>query len=269
MDPETSKATRTTSVEAKTVIIHWIPQDIINEITDHLATDPDFGSLKSCALVSKSWVPSCQRHLFRVVTFTWMSVERWFETFPTPEKSPAHHVRDLRAWIGGQNCIPEGFFEYTPWFTNTESMMLMGYGGVPPMRTPSLWRLPRSVTTLIINTNVVTLVDIRNLLAQLPNLDDLLLSGSPTPVDRRRLRDIGTGLRGRFSGRLLLCGGYVDKHVVNMLLGIPTRLHFAEIRVQSMHERLYSTVRLAEACGRTLVRLSYTVDLHGDSYPFP
>ena len=92
---------RLTPAKAKVVVVPRIPQDIINEISDILAADSDFRSPKSCALLSKSWVQSCQRHLFRVVSFILMYVVRWFKAFPVPEQSLAGRVRDLHVRIGG------------------------------------------------------------------------------------------------------------------------------------------------------------------------
>jgi len=46
-------AGRHTSAETGTVVIPEIPQDIVDEILDHLAFGSDFRSLQACALVSK------------------------------------------------------------------------------------------------------------------------------------------------------------------------------------------------------------------------
>ena len=243
-----------------------IPQDIVNEIADHLAIDLDFQSIRACALVSKSSARACRRHLFRIVAFTPRNVDRWFKTFPVPEESPAHHVRDLRVWIGGDGCVPEKFFKYTPWFTNVEKISLFGHGGVPLLRRTSLWRLPQSATSLTIDTSVVTLVQVRDIMAQLPNLDDLLLSGSLVALDRRELPGIGTIVKGKFGGRLNLSGECAGEDVINMLLEIPSGLGFTEMQVCCMRMGLPSTFRLAEACSKTLVKLSYMVTFRGRSH---
>ena len=257
-------------MEVNTPITPRIPQEIIDEILGHLAvpTNPDFGSLRSCALVSKSWVQSCQRHLFHTVLFSARDMNRWLEVFPVKEESPANHVKDLRVWIGGYDCVPERFFEYTSWFANVKKVALTGNGRDSVLRVPSLWRLPQSVRSLIMNTDVVTLVQIRDIMAHLPNLDDLSLSGSLTAVDRDVLSGIGTTLKGRFGGRLQLSGGCAGEDVNNMLLEIPTGLNFADVMIHCTHECFPSTVRLAESCGRTLMSLSYTASPYSKSYPF-
>ena len=257
-----------TSAEAEAVITPWIPQDIVDEILDHLAlTDPDLKSLQSCALASKSWVQPCRRHLFHTAHFTSGSVYGWFAAFPVPEESPAHHVRDLQVWIGSFTHVPEWFFGYTSWFTNAEKVVLLGDGGLPPLRVPSLWRLPQSVTALTVQANVVNLVQIRDVMALLPNLDDLTLTGYPDDVDEDMLPGIGATLKGGFGGRLILSGGCVGEDVGNMLLEIPTRLHFTEVGICAMHQCFPSTVRVVEACGKTLVNLSYMANCYGKSCP--
>ena len=253
-------------MKTRTVIIPGVPQEIVDEILDHLATDSSFRALRACALVSKSWVPSCRRHLFYTARFTSRDMDRWLKSFPAPEESPAHHVRELRVRIVGDHCVPERFFEYARWFMNVK-MSLLGSGGLC-QRRPSLWKLPQSVTSLTINMDVVTLVQLRDIMAQLPSLDNLSLSGSPVPVDRSALLGVGTTLRGRFGGKLLLRDGCAHKDVADVLLGVPTGLRFTEVDIRCMPECLLSTVRLVEACGKTLVKLSYMITSHGKSHPF-
>jgi len=234
----------------ETVIIPRIPQEIIDEILDHLAADSDFTSLRSCALVSKSWVPSCRRHLFHTVHFTPATTSGWSKTFRVPEESPAHYVKDLRVSTGNSDRL---FLKYTPWFTRVEGMTLLGDGGW----TPTCWRLPRSITSLTMKTDTSTLVQVRNIMAQLPNLNSLSLSGVLVPADKTRLVRIGTTLKGRFSGRLQLTDGYAGRDAFNMLLEIPTGLRFTEVDICGMHGCLLSTTRLAEACRTTLAKLTY------------
>ena len=196
-------------------------------------------------------------------------MDRWLETFPVPEESPANHVRDLTVEIGGGESVPERFFEYISWFTNVKWVTLQGReAGAPPLRVPSLWRLPQSVTSLTVSTNAVTLVQIRDIMAQLPNLDDLGLFEHLAAVDNDLLPGIGTTLKGRFGGQLVLTERCVDEGVTNMLLEIPTRLHFTEVGIFGTHTCFPSTVRLVEACGETLVNLRYTAHFDGKSYPF-
>jgi len=260
---------RPAPVETKAVVLPRLPQEIIDEILDRLAANQDPRSLQSCALVSKSWSPSCRRLLFHTIIFITLSMERWLERFPVPEDSPAHLVKNLYVWIGASQCVPDRFFEYTPWFTNAERLSLMGYPGIPLLRRPSLWRSPQSVTSLTVKTGSVTLVEIRDIMAQLPNLDSLWLSGDFVGVDRRAPQGIGTILKGRFGGKLRLSDRYAGGSVTNMLLEVPTGIHFTECQIECPRELLLSNVQLLKACGSTLVRLSYKVNFERKSYCSP
>lgn len=243
-----------------------VPQEIVDEILDLLAADSDLKSIRSCSLVSKSWVPSCRRHLFRTIVFNPRNVNKWLKKFPVPEESPARHVRDLRFPLGGDYGAPEEFFEYTPWFTNVEKMTLM-HGEFLPLWIPPFVRLPQSVTSLAIVTDTIALVEIRNVMVQLPNLNDLSLSGSLDQADKDIVSGMGAVLRGRFGGRLRLLREIAGADVTNMLLEAPAGLSFTEVEIRATHECLLSTVKLAEACGRNLVKLSYAVSVHGKFHP--
>ena len=96
MGSNTSKTELRTSVKTESVVVPIaprIPPEIVNEILGHL--DTDWKSLRSCSLVSKSWVPSCRRHIFHTTVIGLEGTARWLKRFPVPEESPARHVRDL------------------------------------------------------------------------------------------------------------------------------------------------------------------------------
>ena len=139
-----------------------------------------------------------------------------------------------------------------------------------PFWKPSLWRLSQSITSLTMNTaGVVALAEICNVMAQLPNLDDLSLSGTLVPAEKGALPGIGKTLGGRFSGKLTLrAAGYTDADIMNMLLGIPTGLRFTEIDIRCLCQCFPSAVKLVAACGKTLVKLSHAVVLNCKSHPF-
>jgi len=240
-----------------------VPQEIVDEILGHIAAGSyayaAVISLRSCSLVSKSWVPTCQQHLFHTITFTLWNIDKWLEAFPVPEESPAHYVKELSVQIGGTFCVPEELFQRTLWFGNVRKVALFGdwYG----RRIYPFWRLPQSVTSLVIRTDVFTLMDTWDLLARLPNLDDLSLSCYL--ADDRAPPAIEAVPRGRFSGRLQLLEGPAHEDLTNMLLEVPTGLRFTEVVIFCHRKCSLSTVRLVEACAKTLVKLSLAISAHG------
>ena len=170
--------------------------------------------------------------------------------------------------IENDGDIPKALFEYTPWFTNAERITFLMDEGFWLLHIPSFWRLPQSVTSLTISGGMITLPQIQEVMVRLPNLDSLVLSGFPAPVDKSALVGIGTVLRGRFGGELQLLGAYAGRGVVDMLLEIPTGLHFTDVQVENTRECLLSAVKLAEACSETLAKLSYTISFHRESRSF-
>ena len=272
----THVATETATVHATSII----PTEIIDEILDHFIADsgPYDDSLKrslqSYSLVSKSWVPSCRRHLFHTITFFSEDVVKWLKTFPVPQESPAHYVKDLRLLLGGRYGAPEKFSKHTPWFTNVERMVLTMDTTSLPRRIFSPARLPQSVTSLTIRAGGpgVDLVQMREIIAHLPNLNDLILSGCfiVRPTFKQLLPGLGTGLRGRFGGELQIRDGYTNEYIVNMLLEVPAGLHFTKLHIHADRACLLQTVRLAEACCKTLVNLLFSCAIHlGKSSPLP
>ena len=261
MGSKTSKAKRPVITTPRT------PQDIIDEILDHLAADSDFESLRACALVSRSWVPSCRRHLFHTADLTRGRMDRWLYAFPVPEESPAYYVRALHISIEGINWFPDEFFEHAPRFTNVRKLSLFGGKDCLVSRLPSLWKLPESVTSLTIDaSNGVSLVPILDSMARLPNLDDLSLRGRVISADSSALPGIWMVPRRRFGGKLELRDVYLDH--ISILLELLTGSQFSKVEVDCTREHIPSVIRLVEACSKTIVKLSLNVRFGGKYHPF-
>ena len=258
--PSHPQPTSRMCTEAEEAAITRIPPEVIGEILGHFVASSDLGSLRSCALVSRSWVPSSRPHLFRTVTFSRSGIKRWLRTFPVPEESPAHLVRDLRIRIEGSDNTLKKVSEYTPWFTSVVRVTLSVQRGwklcVYPHR-----RLPQSTTSLAIDADLICLAQILDIMTGLPNLDDLSLSGRCLS-DGFSPSEAGTELRWRFGGGLRLIGGFADENFMDALLEIPTCLRFTEVEIRCTRNSLLSTVKLAEGCSKTLMKLSYTISLY-------
>ena len=106
--------------------------------------------------------------------------------------------------------------------TNLERVTLSGYREFR-LQTFSLGRLPQSITSLVVDMDYsITLLQIQNITARLPKLDNLSLAGFPAKPVGDKFHGMEAVLRRRFSGRLQLLEGYADKEVVDMLLKNPT-----------------------------------------------
>ena len=73
------------------------PQEIVDEIVDHLADDraTRAASLQGCSLVSPQWLYRSQKHLFKKMRFTDKSLPRWCEEIRPGDSGPSPHVTVL------------------------------------------------------------------------------------------------------------------------------------------------------------------------------
>ena len=71
-----------------------LPAELLDYTVDFLHDTRD--ALKSCCLVSTSWVPRTRRHLFANVEFRFeKDLQTWKNTFPDPSTSPARYTNHL------------------------------------------------------------------------------------------------------------------------------------------------------------------------------
>ena len=73
-----------------------LPLEVLDHIFDDLFQEKE--TLKTCCVLSKSWVPYVRRHLFHTIKFNSHikpPIELWTNAFPDPSNSPAHHTRAL------------------------------------------------------------------------------------------------------------------------------------------------------------------------------
>ena len=244
-------------------VIPMLPQEIIDEILGLLASDHDAHCrqsthpLRYCSLVSKSWVESCRRHLFCELSFDARRMWKWLHVFPVSEQSPGHHVKRIYINPRETDHVLPKIIERFHGFPKLKMIAVSRDGGRCASWTSQFVGLPQFVTSLYLMEESITLRQIRDVINQLPNLDDLRLTGAIPVTDRNEVRGIGTTLTAKFCGRLEFCSlnpGCSDGDIVNMLLEVPTGLHFKDVHSRAC---LSSTVRVVEACSKTLVKLVY------------
>lgn len=81
-----------------------LPRETLDHVIDLLRDKPEI--LKECCLVSKSWVPRTQKHLFSNIHFRSASdLESWKKTFPSPTGSLAYHTHAL--FIGCPQAVED------------------------------------------------------------------------------------------------------------------------------------------------------------------
>jgi hypothetical protein len=86
-----------------------IPIEVIDEFLLYL----NARDLRNCALVCKSWTPSCRRYLFRSVNFRDIpSLPLWCKSIPPAPNGPHYYARTLQ--IGDFHLMRESYPAGTP-----------------------------------------------------------------------------------------------------------------------------------------------------------
>jgi hypothetical protein len=237
-----------------------VPQELVDEVLDHLADD--VRTLRSCSLVAKSWNYSSYRHIFNRISFTATDVTKWNKAFPNPEHSPARHVRDLSFRFIHRD-VSIDFADRMPYFSNVQKLTLSGRTVVDPGFLSALGQLPPSTRSVDINFSKILNTHIISVMRQLPNLDDLSLMsqewGGPIPPGSGRL------IQGKLSGKLRLRRQFAHRDLLNTLMEIPIGPQFTEVEIRDARIHCFpATLELVSACHDTLTKLHFSTLVLGN-----
>ena len=251
-----------------------LPEELLDNVVDLLYDERD--ALKSCCLVSKSWIPRTRKHLFAEVEFPRAeNLESWKAAFPDPPTSPACYAKSLSFRYpdvitdadGGEGGLIHAFSRVVrvdmkvsgkptflgdllspgPLFTPEPTCLIKFHGFSPAIKSLNL------TSTAISSSQLFDLVH------SFPLLEDLSVdSGDQTPQfgeDSERLAaDQPLPL---FSGSL---GLYLDGwtgSIAQLLLRSPNSLRFRKLSVKCNQEAdLRMVIDFIEACSSTLESLS-------------
>jgi len=227
-----------------------LPPEIVDLVIDQLCDEPT--TLRTCCLVSKSWVPRTRKHLFAHVKFDAAShpLKSWVKVFPDPSKSPAHYTRSLsiprllgiptgirlRRWIRAfRNVVHFDFdFDYCP--------------GYNPIIAPFRGFSP-TVRSLRVTSNSFKVFDF---ICSFPFLEDLtLINIFSEGYGRGRTPSKSPKLTGSLA--LSASGGISS--ATRQLLDFPGGLHFTKITTWCIGGDLRSVTDLVSECSNTLESL--------------
>lgn len=238
-----------------------VPQELIDEILDHL--EKDTATLQSCSLVAKPWIYPSRRHLFRTLFLTASDITKWNKTFPNPEESPAGHVRDL-SFCFILPDVPINFADRMPHFYNVQQLTFIGRVATDPSFISALGSLPPSIRSVDITFSKVLTTHIVSVIQQLPNLDNLSLMS----VEWGGAIPAGTGklIQSRLNGKLRLRRKLAHRDLLNMLMDVPSGPQFAEVEIRDASMNCFpATLKLVNACEDTLTKLHFSTLVQGSS----
>ncbi|KAJ8481342.1 hypothetical protein ONZ51_g6054 [Trametes cubensis] len=262
-----------------------LPQEIIDEIIDAVASERDVRTLRACALTCISWVPRTRRHFFSTITLTEPSTVRAFVSrlhSPPPRirlrpnllPPVGHLVRHLRLGVPiAPNSQQDGgryaFSFYTIEDINPSLM--------PNLTTLSIAEIPephfyasaiqwlyqgfKSVKTLRLSKGILAPETLTRILGGFPRLSSLQLTYPEAYRDRVGIRLIGEGIpRVRLRhGVQHLVLGVPDLPIVEWLVqqgGLArTQLTSLSLLFQPQDD-LHAVQAMLHHCSRTLTELS-------------
>ena len=232
-----------------------LPHEVLDLIIDHLHTEP--ATLKSCTLVSKSWVPRTRKHLFDRVEFDseyGPFLESWMKAFPDPSTSPAHHTRLLafRTYpvISAKATAIIAHLRSFRHITRLE-MITSGWNDHRLSFVP-LHGLSPTLKSLSLHYELVPLSEILNLICSFPLLEDLALSHYGL-YGHTGWRDIPS-TSPKLSGTLALDSEHPS--ITRGLLSLPNGLHFSKITLLRSVEDAELTMEVVSECSDTLESLN-------------
>jgi len=230
-----------------------LPPEILDLIVDHLQDAPT--TLRTCCVVSKSWVPRTRKHIFACVELdaSESHIELWKKSFPDPSNSPAHYTRALSVWGVpitpgtdlGPDKHPGGWIRT---FCNVvhlrlsrldQASLVPFYGLSPTLKSLHLAQTHPGVFDLI---------------CSFPLLEDLTLVALLPDIDTARWSTPSTSPK--LTGTLDLSTTRSTRSVVRWLLDLPNGLHFSGINIGFFHEDAEWVADLVSRCSETLEWLS-------------
>ena len=234
-----------------------LPPEILDLIVDHLHDEPT--TLRTCSLVSESWVPRTRTHLFNRVEFQSSgpgSFESWMETFPDPSNSPARYTRSLH--FSRFKLTTVTVSDALPWIHSFDQIVELGVVGVGEVDNhhisfPQLRGISPIVKYLHISHSFATLSEVLDLIFSFPLIEDLSLSRvvchSPEDADGW---DAPPTLP-RFARSLLLIGD--DRYIARKLLDLPGGLRFTKVVMLCPIGNCDLVEELVAMCSENLVYL--------------
>ena len=253
-----------------------LPAEILDHIVDHLHDTED--TLRSCCLVSKSWIARARKHLFAHIWFhTIRDVLSWKRAFPDPSTSPAHYAKTLSidgsavftaadaeagGYIGSLSCVTSleaGADRTEPDFDQLATPLAPFHGFSP------------AIKSLCLIVPALPLSQIFNLILSFPLLEDLdviLFEDSSDNGNGSEEDEMPTATQppspSMFTGSLDLCLSEEMELFARRLLSLPGGIHFRNLTLTWLHEEDYLlTTALVEGCSHTLESLEIDWNLVG------
>jgi len=235
-----------------------MPRPLPPEILDHVVNQlyDDSTTLKTCCLVSKSWIRRTRKHLFATVSFDGLSsgVKYWMDAFPDLTNSPAHHTRTLSI----RHPPLFGSFDTILTFCNVERLEVIARSFLVEAALTPLRGLFPVLRSLHLSFNSLFDSEIFGFICSSPLLEDLAFAARGSVHRDGRWNVPPTSPR--LSGSLKIENAPNGiQSITQRLLNLPNGIHFTKITAPwHSEEDVGSTMDLVSKCAETLQSLDIT-----------
>ena len=236
-----------------------LPLEISDYIVDLLCSEP--GALKSCCLVSKSWVPRVRKHLFAEVAFrTPVDLKTWKQTFPDPANSPAYYTRSLV--IGYPKVLLATVVEESGWVQAFSNVVRLRMGSGERSYTLAFFHGSSLVLVFrCVGLEAWVVSRLFDLVCSLPLLEDLDVKGFAIVSDAVVFHPSASP---RLTGTLRLNLRQWSRVTTRLLSDLPNGVHFRKLECVWCLQYDIECVSVAvEVCSDTLECVSIECGNHG------
>jgi hypothetical protein len=235
------------------------PQEIVDEIVDHIADDKATRttSLKGCSLVSSHWLHRSQKHLFYKMCFTDVTFSGWCEGVRPGDDGPSPHVIILHYYANVTEAgqLAKNHLHFSS-FANLQELHLRGtpiHGFTEEEFSACFAQMGRSVRSVSLRACKLTINDLVSFarlfvkLERLSLIDPIVHYFVPEePVESPVLSGI-LELRYMFVGRIIW-------DFIHQLSLLPLAFH--TVVLEAIHISLLAPINeLLAACRETLTRI--------------
>ena len=243
-----------------------LPAEVLDLIVDLLETE---SALRSCCLVSGSWIPRTRKHLFADISFvTERHLQSWKKMFPDPSTSPAYYTKAL--FVCCSHAVTVADTEASGWIRGFSRVAHLevgprGLGGLLAHRRLATDLFPFHGLSLVIKSLHVNYLalppsQILDLPLSFPLLEDLTVVTYRWPKTNSP-GGLSTAARPsslpRLTGSLLLKDGM--RYIARQLLSLPSGIHFRKVTLTwNYDDDPLSAMALVEGCSHTLEFLKIT-----------
>ena len=192
-----------------------LPQELLEEILSYLSSD-DSRSLRSCSLVSKSWLDPSRRFLFSSVWIDTAAYQSWLDNISPKNPELLRHVRSLeyfteRPHACALHSAVYSLLDYLPSLSQLRTLALrnMDVEARIPDNLEIFFAFQHTLSSLTIAKGSITLRAFIAIVGYFPNLSHLEVQRLSFQTDNQPIPQVPHALHGRLVVELFGTGGLV------------------------------------------------------------